>query len=134
MILLDTCALIWTVNGDPISTDSRKAIEKASRSGELFLSPVSAWEIGILAHRGRLTLDLPAEAYVARAFSRPGIRIAALTPEIAVRASYLPGEFHPDSADRLLIATAILMGLKFVTRDRDIFRYAARGYLSVVRC
>ena len=63
-----------------------------------------------------------------------GVQIAAVTPEIAVRASFLPGELHADPADRLLIATAILLGLRFVTRDREILRYASRGHLSALRC
>lgn len=134
VILLDTCALIWTVNGDPISPESSKAIHKAKNAGALFLSPVSAWEVGILTQRGRLTLDVPAELYIARAFSRPGVRIATLTPEIAVRASYLPGEFHSDPTDRLLVSTAIMMGLKLVTRDQEILRYGARGYVPILSC
>ena len=133
-MLLDTCAILWTANGDAISADALKAIQKAKNSGNLFLSPVSAWEIGILAQRGRVSLGVSAETYISRVFSRPGVQVAALTPEIAVRACYLPGEFHSDPADRLLIATAILMGLKFVTRDREILRYASRGYLSALRC
>lgn len=134
MILLDTCALLWTVNGDPLSLESLKAINKASTAGALFLSPVSAWEIGILAQRGKVVLGVSAENYVSRAFTRPGFQIAALTPEIAVRASYLPGQFHSDPADRLLISTAILMGLILVTRDREILRYARGGHVSTLRC
>jgi PIN domain nuclease of toxin-antitoxin system len=95
---------------------------------------VSAWEIGILAQRGKVELGLPAENYISRAFTQPGIQIAALTPEIAVRASYLPGQFHSDPADRLLLSTAILMGLTLVTRDREILRYAGRGHVSALRC
>ena len=134
MILLDTCALLWSVNRDPMSQEALKAIDKAKHAGALFLSPVSAWEIALLAHRGRLVLGMATEVYVARAFSRPGVQIAALTPEIAVRASYLPGEFHADPADRMLIATAILMGLRLVTRDRGILRYASQGYVPALRC
>jgi PIN domain nuclease of toxin-antitoxin system len=134
VILLDTCALLWSVNRDPMSQEALKAIVKAKHAGALFLSPVSAWEIGLLAHRGRLVLGMATEVYVARAFSRPGVQIAALTPEIAVRASYLPGEFHADPADRMLIATAILMGLRLVTRDREILRYASQGYVPALRC
>jgi PIN domain nuclease of toxin-antitoxin system len=134
VILLDTCALLWTVNGDPLSSESLKAINKASTAGALFLSPVSAWEIGILAKRGKVAFGVSAENYVYRAFTRPGFQIAALTPEIAVRASYLPGQFHSDPADRLLISTAMLMGLILVTRDREILRYARRGHVSALRC
>ena len=134
MILLDTCALIWSVNRDPISSEALKPIAKASATGALFLSPVSAWEIGLLTSRGRLSLQVPAETYIARAFSRPGVRVAPLTAEIAVRASYLPGTFHEDPADRMLISTAIFMGLPLVTRDRRILRYGAEGYVSVLAC
>jgi PIN domain nuclease of toxin-antitoxin system len=134
VILLDTCALLWTVNGDPLSSEALKAIEKARKAGDLFLSPVSAWEIGILAQRGKVLFGVSAESYVSRAFTRPGVQVAALTPEIAVRASYLPGQFHSDPADRLLISTAILMGLMLVTRDREILRYAGQGHLSALRC
>ena len=134
MILLDTCALVWTVNGDRMSADALKAIRRAEHAGALYLSPVSAWEIGILAQRGKVSLGVSAEIYVSRVFSRPGVRIAALTPEIAVRASFLAGHFHADPADRMLVATAILMGLKLVTRDKEILRYASDGHLPVLAC
>jgi PIN domain nuclease of toxin-antitoxin system len=134
VILLDTCALLWTVNGDPLSSEALKAINKARNAGALFLSPVSAWEIGILAQRGKVEFGVSAESYVSRVFTLPGVQIVPLTPEIAVRASYLPGQFHSDPADRLLISTAILMGLILVTRDREILRFAGRGYVSALRC
>ena len=85
MILLDTCALIWAVNRDPMSAQALKSIRRAAKAGELFLSPVSAWEIGILVSQGRLSLGIPADVYVARAFSRPGVRIAALSPLFSPR-------------------------------------------------
>jgi PIN domain nuclease of toxin-antitoxin system len=134
MILLDTCALIWIVNNDPVLPAALAAVERAVKARELYLSPVSAWEIGTLVTCGRLVLDVSAEVYVSRVFSRPGVQIAALTPEIAVRSSHLPGTLHGDPADRMLIATAMLMGLKLMTRDRRILDYAAQGRLSAVPC
>lgn len=134
MVLLDTCALIWSVNGDPLSREAVRLMARAGSTGALYLSPVSAWEIGVLVSRGRLSLEVPAEAYIAQAFNQPGIRVAELTPEIAVRASSLPGQLHEDPADRLLVSTAIVMGLRFMTRDRRILDYGAAGYLPVVRC
>jgi PIN domain nuclease of toxin-antitoxin system len=134
MILLDTCALIWIVNNDPVLPAALAAVARAIRAGELYLSPVSAWEIGTLVTRGRLVLDVSAEVYVSRAFSRPGVQIAALTPEIAVRSSHLPGSMHGDPADRMLIATAMVMGLKLMTRDRCILDYAAQGHLPAMAC
>ncbi len=111
-----------------------KSIQTAAQAGELFLSPVSAWEIGVLVSRGRLSLGIPADVYIARAFSRPGVRIAALSPQIAVRSSSLPGSFHTDPADRMLVSTAMLLGLKLVTRDSRILAYGAQGHISVLAC
>lgn len=134
MILLDTCALIWIVNGDPVAPAALSAAERAFKAGGLYLSPVSAWEIGALVSRGRLKLDVSVETYVDRIFTRAGVQIAALTPEIAVRSSSLPGDFHGDPADRMLVATAMVMGLRLMTRDRRILDYGAQGHLSVISC
>jgi PIN domain nuclease of toxin-antitoxin system len=134
MLLLDTCALLWTVNRDPLRTDARNAISKAASAGALYLSPVSAWEIGLLVRRGRLEFGIAAESYIERAFRLPGVRIAALTPEIAVRSSYLPGDLHEDPADRMLVSTAIVMGLKLITRDKRLLDYGARGFVAVMAC
>lgn len=134
MILLDTCALIWAVNRDPMSAPALKSIQRATKAGELFLSPVSAWEIGLLASRGLLSFGIPPDVYVSKAFSTPGVRIAAFSPQIAVRSSSLPGNFHADPADRMLVSTAMLMGLKLVTRDHRILAYGAQGHVSVLPC
>ncbi len=117
-----------------MSAQALKSIRRAAKAGELFLSPVSAWEIGILVSQGRLSLGIPADVYVARAFSRPGVRIAALSPQIAVRSSSLPGSFHADPADRMLVSTALLLGLKLVTRDNRMLAYGAQGHISVLSC
>jgi PIN domain nuclease of toxin-antitoxin system len=134
MILLDTCALLWTMNLDTILPIARKEISRAASVGGLYVSPVSAWEIGLLVRRGRLELQVAAESYIDQVFRLPGVRVAALTPGIAVRSSYLPGDLHEDPADRLLVATAIIMGLKLITRDRRLLDYGARGFVAVMAC
>jgi PIN domain nuclease of toxin-antitoxin system len=134
MILLDTCALLWTMNHEPMLPAARKVISRAASVGELYVSPVSAWEIGLLARRGRLELQVSAESYVERVFRFPGVRVATLTPEIAVRSSYLSGDLHEDPADRLLISTALVMGLKVITRDKRLLEYGARGFAAVMAC
>jgi len=134
VLLLDTCALLWAWNGERLTQAATEAIGAAARAGELYASPISAWEIGVLARRGRLQFRLPTEASVREIFSAPGIQTAPLTPEIAVSASYLAGDLHSDPADRILIATAAEMGLRFVTRDRRILDYGRNGPVSVLAC
>lgn len=113
---------------------AREEIQQAARVGTLFISPISAWEIGMAAKRGRVELDLPTEAWVQRVFSRPDLQTAAVAPEIAIRACFLPGEFHAGPADRLIAATATELGLKLITRDERILNYGRRGYLPVMAC
>ena len=134
MLLLDTCALIWVAQGSSISQAARTAIGKALRESKLYLSPISAWEIGILVRRGKLTLDMPVEVFVNEFFSRPGISIAALTPEIAVRSSFLPDGLPNDPADRILAATAATIGARLVTRDQRLLEYGAKGFVPVMAC
>jgi PIN domain nuclease of toxin-antitoxin system len=134
VILLDTCALIWTLSGARISSRARAEIRRASVAGELYLSPISAWEIGVLCNHGRLTLDVSPEVYVQHAFSAPGIRVAELTPEIAVRSSTLPGLPPNDPADRILITTARLLDMPIVTRDKQIRSYGSAGHVAVLEC
>jgi PIN domain nuclease of toxin-antitoxin system len=64
----------------------------------------------------------------------PGIREASITADVAIDACYLPGDFHADPMDRLIVATARHLGLPLVTSDRKIIAYAAAGYVDIIPC
>ena len=136
-MLLDTCAVIYFANGDPIAQAAIDAINDARHTGDLLISPVSAWEVGLLSRPGRLgTIEfLPdPKTWFARVLAAPGVREAALTAEVAIDSSHLPPPLHGDPADRLLIATARHLRTPIVTRDRRILDYAALGHLLVISC
>ena len=138
-VLLDTCAVIWLANGDPMAPAAMAAIQAAGRGAGIFISPVSAWEIGLLSRprptRPAALAFLPdPKTWFARVMAAPGVREAPLTAAIAVDASWLPGELHGDPGDRLIIATARDRGLPVVTRDTAILRYASAGHLTVLTC
>jgi len=136
-VLLDTCALIWLANGDPLHDDGDEKIIRAALGEGVFVSPISAWEIGMLSSPkpGRVIAFLPDPAtWFARFSAGPGIRTAAFTAEIAIAASQLPEPLHGDPADRLLIATARSLTLPIVTRDAKILAYAAAGHVSAIPC
>ena len=71
--------------------------------------------------------------WVRTALTKPGISLAQLTPEIAIESSHLPGELHGDPADRILAATARVIGATLLTKDRRLIEYSRRHYLRVLR-
>ncbi len=133
-ILLDTHAAVWAADGR-LKEEVVALIEGAAERDELLLSPITAWEIGLLVRKKRLTVSSTVEDYVRALFGQPGVVIAALTPHIAVAATALPGAFRADPADRILIATAAAYGARFVTRDREIRAFAkSTGHLRCIAC
>ncbi|MDP2215490.1 type II toxin-antitoxin system VapC family toxin [Phenylobacterium sp.] len=134
-ILLDTCALIWLGQGEPVSDQAREALDAAWRVGQPpLISPMSAWELGMLESRGRLSLTSPADRWWRRACEMMRLRVCELSPEILLHASALPGEPPRDPADRIIIATARQLGLILMTRDRKALDYAEAGHLQAVTC
>jgi PIN domain nuclease of toxin-antitoxin system len=136
-VLLDTCAVIWLANGEPLYGDAAERIIEAGLADGILVSPISAWEIGLLSRaRGGRGIDfLPDPAtWFARFSAGPGVRPAAFTAEIAIAATRLPEPLHGDPADRMLIATARHLGLPIVTRDSKIIAYAAAGHVLAIAC
>lgn len=62
------------------------------------------------------------------------MRLAVITPDIAIEASHLPGDLHSDPADRLIIATARSLGATIITRDPKILAYAEAGFVEAIAC
>ena len=133
-ILLDTHAAIWAIVGG-LRAEACRLVDAAAARGELLLSPITAWEIGILAKKRRLSLTLTVDDFVRALFSRSGVVLAAFTPTIALAATELPDDVPADPADRILIATAAAYGARFVTRDRRIQRYSrSTPHLRCIAC
>lgn len=128
MIVLDTHALVWAVNGDArLGTNARELISETARTGRVAISAITPWEIALLAEKGRLGLANETRTWIEAALALPGIYLAPIEPAIAIDSVRLPGEFHADPADRLIIATARYHNAPLVTADRAILSYAASG-------
>jgi PIN domain nuclease of toxin-antitoxin system len=135
-VLLDTCAAVWLANGDPMSVASLAAIREAGRRGEVYVSPVSAWEVGLLAANATnpVTFEPDPKEWFAALLALPGIDLTPLTPEAAIESSFLPGRLPADPADRLLVATARRLNVPLVTRDRRLRRYGKSGHVRIIAC
>jgi PIN domain nuclease of toxin-antitoxin system len=135
-LLLDTCAVIWMATDEnQMSRDARQALDEAFFADlAVGVSPITAWELGLLGRSGRLPAPIQPARLFERFASAEGIRLEALTPAILIDSSFLPGEFHNDPADRIIVATARTLELTVVTRDRAILDYARQGYVLALPC
>jgi PIN domain nuclease of toxin-antitoxin system len=132
-VLLDTHVWIWLMEGRAgVRPEAVQLMERAGEESFLRVSAISAWEVGMLEARGRLRFDIPCEEWVEHAFGLPGLSLMPLTASICVRSSRLPGVFHGDPADRLIVATARELGAVLLTRDEPILQYAALGHLRAL--
>ena len=133
MILLDTHVLVWAVSGDRrLGTNAAAAIERAHRSDRIGISAITPWEIALLAERGRLRLAQDVGEWIDAALSAQSVDVLPIEPAIAVASVRLPGQFHADPADRLIVATARHWGVPLATADQAIAGYAADGHLRVI--
>ncbi|HEY0920659.1 type II toxin-antitoxin system VapC family toxin [Devosia sp.] len=134
-LLLDTCAAIWITEDAPLADAAARAIDGAFHEGRpIFVSPITAWERGVLVAKGRLASPITPHAWFSRLVAETGFAVADLSPEILIDSSFLPGAIHNDPADRILVATARAMDLVVVTRDRKILTYAEEGHVRALAC
>lgn len=127
MLLLDTHAWIWTVEGNArrIGQRARRLIARAAAQAAVHISPATLFEIVALHTAGRLRLSRPPEQWIRESLELPGVRLATLTAAVAVDAGYVPRTSLADPLDRLLVATARQLDVTFLTSDANILRYAA---------
>lgn len=123
MIILDTHIWIWWIHGDTHLPNAHRAYIEAHETQGLGISIISCWELAKLAEYGRLSLPCPVAKWLELAISYPGIRILELTPQIIVDSTQLPGVFHRDPADQLIVATSRIHQCPLLTLDSKILSY-----------
>ncbi len=124
MILLDTHALVWWVNeSEQLSLQSRRKINEEVKNGTVVASAISVWEISMLVKAGRMTLATDIDTWFGDLDILPYFRFISVDAHIAKTAIFLPEPFHKDPADRMIVATALRLGVPLVTRDQKIRRY-----------
>jgi len=134
-LLWDTCAVIWIYEKARLSQAALDAMGAAHREGvPSFISPITAWEIGMLASRGRLQLLIRPERWFANLFEISGVRLADMSPDLLIASSYLPGKPPNDPTDRIIAVTARDLGATLITRDRALLQYGEQGHVKVVEC
>lgn len=123
MIVLDTHIWVWWVHEDERLTQAQREAIAANEEDVIGVSAISCWEIAKLVEYGRLELPSSLEEWFEQALSYPAVQLLALTPEIAIESTRLPGEFHRDPADQIIVATAREYECPLVTSDGKILDY-----------
>ena len=133
-ILLDTHTWIWLFNGSTeLSQDAIEKIDFAGNKGKVFISAISVWELSMLVAKDRVNLSKPIQQWVKDSLSQPGVNLSPILPEIAIESSFLPGGFHGDPADRIIVTTARINNLVLLTRDNKIVKYSEQGYVNCLK-
>jgi PIN domain nuclease of toxin-antitoxin system len=120
-ILLDTHVWIW-LSIDARQSLSRQAQEAMRPGSHKWISAISCWELAKLVERRRIGLTIPTLSWIRRSLTENDIRIADLTPEIAVESTNLLG-LHRDPADQIIVATSRVLGMPLVTADQRIIQF-----------
>ncbi len=133
-VVLDTHVFIWLIQGSKeLSLDSRKLIDSFANDHSIYVSAISLWEISMLEKAGRIVLHEPCLQWLKQAIEASGVNIANLTPDIAVESSNLPGDFHSDPADKIIVATARILQAKLITRDAKILKYSQTSHIECIK-
>jgi len=123
MIVLDTHIWVWWVHGDPRLTARQNQWLQQHESQGLGVCVISCWEVAKLVEYGRLALPCPVGDWMSQALAYPGVQLLGLTPEIAVESTHLPGAFHRDPADQIIVATTRIYNCALLTADAKILSY-----------
>jgi PIN domain nuclease of toxin-antitoxin system len=122
MLLLDTHALIWLVEGNKaLGRRAARLADDALAREQLGVAAISFWEMAMLVREQRITVDLPPAEWRLRVVGL-GVHEVPLTGDIAIAAAVLP-EFHGDPADRLIVASARAVDAGLITADDRILRW-----------
>ena len=124
MIILDTHVWLWFLhNPSHLSDKAQKAIAAAESENGLCVSAISVWEIAVKVGLGKLVLPLTIHEWYEMACQYRGVVIEPVNALDAIASTQLPGTFHKDPSDRIIIAVARRYGVPLITCDQKILDY-----------
>ena len=116
--LLDTHILIrWIDSEKKLSAAHRRIVRSAGASSPLWISDISLWEVAMLHDLGRIRLRFPLRDWLERAAAPPLVRRIGISPAVAAEVASLPAAFQRDPADRIIVASARVLGATLLTDD-----------------
>jgi len=124
VIILDTHAWVWFVsNPENLSRAATHAIESSIACKGVYISSISVWEVALLVTKKRMELSMEVADWISMSEKVPFLQFVPVDNQVAIRSVHLPQPLHQDPADRIIIATAIGLGLPLVTKDLKLQNY-----------
>ena len=123
MIILDTHVWLWWSMDSPRLREAHRLAISENQDDGIGICSFSCWEISKLFERGKLELSLDLVDWFEKALDQPGVILLDMNPEIAIESNRLPGHFHRDPADQVIVATARTHRCPLVTSDGKIIDY-----------
>jgi len=121
VIVVDTHIIIWdALKPEMLSGKAEKAISAANNSDGIIFCEISLWEIAMLIHKGRLSIDIEYTEFIQLILESNKYVFRGITPEIAWLSTGLLSDNNKDPADRIIAATSIIENAKLVTADKKL--------------
>lgn len=122
--LLDTHIWLWMVDDPNLIPDHLLPIVSNAENYPLCLSAISVWEVAKKVSLGKLQMSVPIRDWIMKAARSPFIELVPLSVEVSLESTMLPGDFHRDPADQMIVATARYLDLILLTSDQKIIEYS----------
>ncbi len=120
-VVLDTHVLVWwTSEPDRLTPRMREKLASCGPQAPVQVPDIVLWEVAMLVSLGRLRLARPLRDWLEAATAPPLVACVPINAAIAAEVAALPATFHRDPADRLIVATARVLGLPLLTMDARI--------------
>jgi PIN domain nuclease of toxin-antitoxin system len=123
MLLMDTHIWFWSLTEPARLSRTALGVIQKTKTDQRTIASISIWEFAMMVARGRIEIKMTAEQWLDYAIHKTGLRVLDLTPKVAIESCELPGDFHRDPADRIIVATARVNGATLVTKDQKILDY-----------
>lgn len=123
MILLDTHVWWWSLNEPEKLSETAFNTIKETKIDQRAIASISIWEFAMMATRKKIELTITPAEWLSYALEKTGIRVKEISPAVAMEACHLPGNFHKDPADRIIVATARVNNMALITKDKKIIEY-----------
>lgn len=130
-LLLDTHIWIWFALGDKKNLGKPFLDNVQKDKFQFYISAISLWELGMLVSKGRLSLDVDVQKWVATALGLMNVKVVDINMQIALASACLSEDFHGDPADRIILATAMELNYTLASKDKKMIQFAKKVKVKV---